>query len=319
MLNIGYKHKIKPHQNLASFCKSFTDEVFPEYELKISQKEDDFRYSFERDLVVFRVVVGVSVIRKNDSIFGALGFNVSCNMSNKYMRNGFQYFIEDENSISADFLMQKIKNTDIYREFYFYGNLFKSWNVIFVNYNHNCFLKNIPGNYKVISPFKVVEDENVFNLIPAIIQYDIDAITYQKRFDFTLILSYNLTTLFNQEFKDDDDAIIYIGNFKLVYKGKEIVRKISSDEIVYNPVTKLNIESLFSTKNNHEGIFNDINNIELSKIILQYKIASKLKVTPHNSYEEYEFKYCINKIQELWKIYKELAKNNKMNQNVIID
>lgn len=302
MFNIGLRNKIKPHQKISSFCENLTKEIFPEFKLKITTDEE-FEYSFERDLETFTLIIQVKVMRKAQSFMGIIGFNVFCNLHNKYTENRFQYFIEDENYISTDYLLKRIKESNVYKEFYVYENLFKTWNVVFNKSYSKMPIKK--ASSIAISPEVTNKNKEGFNLIPVLLKYKYEyQYSYSKRYDFTLVISYKSTNFGSYE-QNYEDGFVWLKSLKLISKNKEIIRRINDEHFELNSETDYIIIGIFGTHDYNEGIYNEISNNDLDKIILQYSI---------NYGETHEFEFSnetISKIKETWSIYQELMQNHE--------
>ncbi len=302
MINIGLKKHLESHNRLSGFCRTFTNSIFPECEIKVIVDET---YRFFYNQILPNCELSVFLVMERDSSnginFGSVKLNVKCYISNKSNKTYFYYEVKPKNLSSQEFI-NNLNLNPTFKEFYTFYNLMNTWN--FLNKEFNEF-NNICGyvSYKhtILSPKSVQFKKNKFSIIPAIIRYEKeDSPYYLKRYDFCIIISYTKFDFISKEEYEEWDSDIKFEKFKIYSGDKETNRKIIENNYGRYGFEDNRFVIVQSTIENKVGFFNDLENPKTNEVSLSYKIGLE-KFSANIDKEE------IKNIRELWSIYNTLS------------
>ena len=304
MINIGLKKHLESHNKLSGFCKTFTNSIFPECEIKVTVDET---YKFFYNQILPNCELSVFLVMERDLSnginFGSVKLNVKCYISNKSNTTYFYYEVKPKHLSSQEFI-SKLNLNPTFKEFHTFYNLMNTWN--FLNREFNQF-NNICGyeifKQTILSPYSVQFKKDRFSIIPAIIRYEKnDSPTYLKRYDFCIIISYTKFDFISKEEYEKWDSDIKLEKFKIYSGDKETNRKIIENNYGRYGFEDNRFVIAQSTIENKVGFFNDLENPKTNEVSLSYKIGLE-EIIINIDKEE------IKKILELWSTFNTLTEH----------
>lgn len=305
ILNIGLKSIIKPYNKLSAFCKSFTNKVYPQYEIEIIE-DSEFKYHYKQYFPNFEIDFVYILEREltSNSILNAK-ISLSCFLKNKHSKSSI--FIKfNPKELDLKIFFNELNKNPFFREFYHYQELLKNWIILDNSYILHEKTKN--NKNEIISPYPLEYIKNEFKVIPALIKYNLDDLFLSLRYDLCIIISWMSDDFLSEEQLENGDYVL-IDKIKLKSATKETTRLILDGRYVGKCKGNQYNYMILSTKNSDEDFYKEIVFENIKEIVIEYSISYKSYIKKINI-------DLVNQVSELWKVYQGLYADNEIYKSI---
>lgn len=295
MFKLGLKKHLSPYKKLSEKHKYFQGEMFPEYDSELGNDEI-FDWSFTKHLPYCEIRFYLRLENFEKKFFkegGSLAkIRVYVVIESEFGLSRDEYWFE------PDYINFKQIKSDIFqdlnfKEFHTYKLKLNSWNCLF-DFSEKKFI----APYKVIAPTTVKQNEN-FNLVPVLLQYNNLKNRYTKRFDFGIVVFYSLD-LMEEENPHEFSILNQIEYLILIGSKKETKFKIKP-EVLGMETGYITYELLFSTIENGEIIR------EFDSDLINIKLGFKWEEMGDYLIKEPK----MDEIRKVYEVYRDLSNNQE--------